>query len=804
MSRKVLFAGAAAFVLAALALAAAYFYVPGGVRPSFGEGDIQVFLNSDGTIELSWPEAVLTVPAEGSEAPENPEEAPTEPASVFYHLEILSGGERYNGSPAVPQTLLDDIALPMDVQIQAVTEGKNLLGTTRRLTSPALRASVEGTAPDAPQAVGSPEPGNLSLSWKFSGQAPGFYEVFALDPETGGFRPAASTSEKQIDLKIRKKDGDLALPSYEHPMEIHVRGAVQGEGYVLCGPASNLIRVERQDLLGDDLNLAFRETDPRHYALEWDETRGEYYELQEWTGEDWTLLETLEPAESFTVELGLLGSGSHHRYQVTARDRSGDPRSAEEVEFYASVSPLYATVWPITDQSFYEKAGQDAAVLGKIPAGTALCVLEESGEWFQVRYKDQYGWVDSRFCMINLPEYTGDHCAYDIANSYSSIFKVHENPIALITEQVIKGFEHIQTADEQFLVPYLYPCSQKLLRAAQAAEADGYRLKIYEAFRPNEATRFLYDTTASQLEWAALVYDEEGGNSETSNAIDPVTGWVVDLSDGLLTDPETEEKISREDLALRQAEEAAALEEAALEEGDPNALPSSPETPGTPAFPFFTLPEEGEGGSLAPEEAPPPQPEAPAESEPPAETPQEGETPEEAETPEESKTPEEGETPEEETPEYDTYFTVMTNGGRFSLGSFLARVASAHNRGIALDLTLETLRDGEELEMQSAMHDLSWYSAAYLNNDSAKLLEKYMTGTGMRGLSSEWWHFQDDETREAIGLTSYLSKGVHMGGWTRDSRGWRYRDEDGTYFRGTSVTVDGKRYTLDSEGYVVE
>ena len=164
--------------------------------------------------------------------------------------------------------------------------------------------------------------------------------------------------------------------------------------------------------------------------------------------------------------------------------------------------------------------------------------------------------------------------------------------------------------------------------------------------------------------------------------------------------------------------------------------------------------------------------------------------------------PEEGQ--EDEEPEYETYFSVMTNNGRFSLGSFLAKTTSAHNRGIALDLTLEKIDSGEELEMQSAIHDLSWYSAAYLNNDNAKLLEKYMTATGMRGLSSEWWHFQDDETREAIGLTGYLFKGVSMEGWTRDDRGWRYRDEDGGILRDTAFTVDGTRRAADREGYISE
>ena len=155
-------------------------------------------------------------------------------------------------------------------------------------------------------------------------------------------------------------------------------------------------------------------------------------------------------------------------------------------------------------------------------------------------------------------------------------------------------------------------------------------------------------------------------------------------------------------------------------------------------------------------------------------------------------------------PAYDTYGRIMTDNGRFGLGSFLARGTSAHNRGIALDLTLETLEGGQALTMQSAMHDLSWYSATYRNNDNAKLLEKYMTATGMRGLSSEWWHFQDDKTRESINLNTYLSQGVDASGWTRDDHGWRWRNAAGEVQRNTTITVDGVRWTLNSDGYVAE
>ena len=354
MKRKsILFAGAA--ILAALALAAAYFYIP-GERPSLGEGTVHVCLNSDGSMEFTWPEALS-------------------PAS--YRLEVRWDGQHAVFNTSAPSAASDELALPLELRLQAVTVGKNLLGMPRELAGRPLEATVERADMSAPRVTGTPGPGNLSLTWELAGAAPDLYEVFVL--EEGLPRHAASTEGKSVSLKVGR-EGDLPLPAYGSPLQASVRAGIQGEGYVLCGPASNQITVERQDLLGDDLNLAYQETEPLHYTLEWDETRGEYYELQEWDGGDWTLLDTLEPAERISVDLGRLGSGSCHRYQVTAKDRNGTARSSEEVEFFASISPLYATVWPIVDQSFYELPGTESEALGKIPAGTALCVLEEQGD----------------------------------------------------------------------------------------------------------------------------------------------------------------------------------------------------------------------------------------------------------------------------------------------------------------------------------------------------------------------------------------------------------------------------------------
>ena len=150
-----------------------------------------------------------------------------------------------------------------------------------------------------------------------------------------------------------------------------------------------------------------------------------------------------------------------------------------------------------------------------------------------------------------------------------------------------------------------------------------------------------------------------------------------------------------------------------------------------------------------------------------------------------------------------TYQSVMTND-TYNLSAFLAKVTSAHNRGIALDLTLRDRNSDEDIPMQSKMHDLSWNSVVAQDNENARLLESYMTEAGFAGLSSEWWHFQDDETRTDIGLNGYLEKGVSIEGWKSDNIGWRYQKADGSFYKAITVEVEGTMCGFDENGYLVE
>jgi D-alanyl-D-alanine dipeptidase len=101
---------------------------------------------------------------------------------------------------------------------------------------------------------------------------------------------------------------------------------------------------------------------------------------------------------------------------------------------------------------------------------------------------------------------------------------------------------------------------------------------------------------------------------------------------------------------------------------------------------------------------------------------------------------------------YDAYRPMSVSGilyKKYKNNRFIAPAgSSSHNRGAAVDMTLVD-SNGVELEMQSAVHDLS--ENAYINNpkasETAKNNYKYMSDImkkcGFSTYAYEWWHFTD-------------------------------------------------------------
>ena len=466
------------------------------------------------------------------------------------------------------------------------------------------------------------------------------------------------------------ENGEFSMPEYGESVNFLFDAYVQTEEYIYYGLPTEGFSVTRQDLLGNVLGLQCKDLGNNVFALTWNETKGEGYEVQHFnpTLGGWVTLESVEKDGERSFETGHLSRYSDFKFRVTANHDQVEP---EEVTVHTGASVVYSTIWPIKDLDVYsDPDGSEVVATAKV--GTMLCVLDVQENLFYVRVGDTFGYIDNSYCLINLPEMIGDICLYDITNSYSSLYMVHEFEIPEVTDTVIKGYEKVAQKNGTYLVPLLYPVALKLEKAAFSAMEQGYKLKIYDSYRPNEATLDIYDRTGKFM-------------------ADPI-----------------------------------------------------PEKPFTDKVPT-DLPVLGEGEIL-------------------------------------------------------TYRMLMTDNDRYALGNFLAKGGSRHNQGVALDLTLT--KNGKDLPMQTSIHDLSWYSESKGNNQNAKLLKSIMEGAGFGGLTSEWWHYQDNEAKKEL-EPPYMAKGVSAQGWVADDTGWRYRKADGTYYKDCEKTIDGTTCRFNEQGYLI-
>lgn len=482
--------------------------------------------------------------------------------------------------------------------------------------------------------------------------------------------------------------GDLPLPEAEEAVHLAFRAYRSEPGLKFYGNFSAQAMVEREHLLSRSLELNWTARGDNTFALFWDEAKGEHYEVQllaEDTG-DWTTLAQIPGGGERSYITPHLPGGRALRCRVVTVGGHTLPGSdmaavSEEVVLKTAPSARYATVWPMTNLTGYRDANWSERA-GAVSAGTACCVLGEKNGMFLVRVDGTEMYIDSTYCLINLPEYMGSLCSYNITNSYDSKYMIHEFMIPEVTGVVTGGYENVQLFNGDYLVPLLYPVAKRLVQAAESALELGYRLKIYDSFRPQRASEEIYTRTAAII-----------------NQPLPETPYTnVDMDSLNLPAPQ--------------------------------------------------IPEDGSS-------------EAPIR----------------------------------------TYKQVMTLR-TYELGSFLAPGFSLHNLGIALDLTMEDLYTGEEVPMQSSIHDLSAYSVTPCNNENAKRLAEIMTDAGFGTLFSEWWHFQDNDARSNLGLTA-LYAGVSSECWMADDRGWRYRTEDGTYYTGQTVKIGEETVAFDEFGYVL-
>jgi len=634
------------------------------------DGMLFVHSRKNGTVQLQWPE--------GSNA-------------SGYRVQILDADGQELYACTVSQCAAELPWLPEDRELTVRISSLHMYDGKTREGSKALEATIQLPAPQIHNLNWVPDDryDTVDVSFEMSeGDVCSAY--LAVD----GAAPVLLEEVRVGKLQLRfGVDDPFPVPEHGQQYEVTFRLKHQNGNVLYLSDVAEGFTLTREHFLGTDIRLEQVYNGNNSYTLTWNEARGEYYDvrLSQDGGATWMTMAYIPADRERTFTTPALTA--HTDYQICVAAVGGVTAAAGEVaaasqtlQLYTQENLLYSTIWPLTDQKVYADV-QATEELGTAAAGSAWCVLGEEGRYLKIRFEGRDAYIDGEYCMVNLPEYLGNLCAYDITNSYSSIYLVHEYGIANVSGTVVLGYEDIRVAEGEYLVPLLYPAAQKLLRAGLAAKEQGYRLKIYDSFRPQKATDDIYWRTRSIL-GSAIPAQTYSGKKVTDLYL---VNWG---------------------------------------------------------------PAEGEADTSGAEYGPL------------------------------------------------SYRRLMTNNGAYELSSFLASSTSRHNFGLALDLTLEDM-DGNELPMQTSMHDLSWYSVASRNNANAQTLREIMYGAGFGGIGSEWWHFQDNE----LFMRNYYSPlytGVSGQCWVADHNGWRYRLADGSFYANCTQTIDEESYTFDENGYLTE
>ena len=634
------------------------------------DGKLVIQQDPYGQLHMSWPEAKvadyycvelqLPMTAEAIAAEEEP--------TVIYRDYV------YDTACILPQIPGTE---ELVIQVSSIVEYEAAWETQRRKGDDPIRVTTTLDAPVLQNLQWVPDPDTDSVTITYEPQFSTHTRVYLLQKD--GSLELLNTLQENT-LQITFGEGkDLPMPAYDEQVTFVFDSYRIEDGLEFYGSLCGNLTVVREDLLGRELNFTVTDDGHNVYTMTWDETKGDHYLLQQYDSEhdQWLTISQVAKDGERTYTTGHLKNLRDFRFRVLAvggQTMENSPNAAEsaEISVTTTVSPIYCTIWPVKDLQAFNAPTEGEAV-GKVKAATAYCVIDEVDGMFGIMLNEQLCYIDSNYCMINLAELFGDLCSYNITNSYASIYMVHEYEIPDVTDVITAGYNHVQMASGEFLVPLLYPTSQKLLIAAQEARNRGYRLKIYDAYRPNRATIEIYDLTEKILQ-------------------DPIP-----------EKPFTDKKVD-------------------------------------------DLPKVAEGEEI-------------------------------------------------------TYELLMTNG-TWQLGSFLAKGGSLHNLGIAVDLTLEDM-NGKELEMQTSMHDLSCYSVLSKNNKNAKLLAEIMATADLGGITSEWWHFQDNAARKELKLPTVYN-GVTPECWMADDHGWRYRRQNGNFFADCTKTIGGVTYIFDAYGYAAK
>lgn len=456
-------------------------------------GLLTIQTRNDGTLQVEWPA--------GQNAQSYKLQVLEDDGTLLYSC---STTECFSPLPELPTDRKLTVRVTSSHDYANKTrEGDQALETQLTLASPEIRELTWSANADQ---------GTVDVSFDMADG-----DICRVYMATGEGAPVLTEELKEGAVQLKFGENEkYAVPSHEEPLTFTFQlekrtGQVSYKGNTCEG-----FTLTREHMLSAVLNVERTDNGENSYTLTWNETKGDHYEvrLSEDGGQNWQTLVAIPKDQERSYTTRHLNAYKTYTLQVVAvggQTKPDNQFAAESplMEVKTGAKLLYSTIWPLMDQPVYGDAAATQE-LGTAKAGSAWCVLGLEGKYLKIRFEGKDGYINSDYCMINLSEYIGDLCLYNITNSYSSIYLVHEYGIDRVSGTVITGYENIKVGEDEYLVPLLFPTAQKLIKAGEAAREQGYTLKIYDSYRPKNATDNIYSLTNMILDDEVPAYTYSG------------------------------------------------------------------------------------------------------------------------------------------------------------------------------------------------------------------------------------------------------------------------------------------------------
>ncbi|MGG5315909.1 SH3 domain-containing protein [Enterococcus sp. AZ072] len=195
--------------------------------------------------------------------------------------------------------------------------------------------------------------------------------------------------------------------------------------------------------------------------------------------------ETSESGSSQTTETAVPSKESSSISQETASTEETPELTGEVYQGQYELPLQGATGYVSITLPLREANTIQSTELRRLEPGTGFTILKEENGWLQVNVEGQTGWLDSNYCMVNLPDLIPS-IQYNITNNTKSLFTSSGHTIPNVTGQVLYESRDLndRLGKEEYIVPVLYNMAGKIMQAQTAALSEGNTLVIYEGFRP--------------------------------------------------------------------------------------------------------------------------------------------------------------------------------------------------------------------------------------------------------------------------------------------------------------------------------